>query len=90
MTPSKQQKMWPVEQPAHTCHALGCDKTVPPRLLMCGRHWAMVPKPLQRTVWATYQPGQEDSKDPSGAYLAAAKAAIAAVARQEGAREPRG
>jgi hypothetical protein len=46
----------------------------------------MVPKQLQRNVWATYQPGQEDSKDPSSAYLAAAKAAIAAVATREGAR----
>jgi hypothetical protein len=73
---------------AHTCHALGCSAAVPPRLLMCAKHWRLVSKPLQRQVWATYRPGQEDDKDPSEAYLTAAKAAIAAVAKLEAARTP--
>lgn len=53
-------------------------------MLMCPRHWRMVPKPLQRAVWATYVDGQEDRKDPSAAYIEAALAAVAAVAKAEG------
>lgn len=68
----------------HKCHARGCDVAVLPRLLMCLRHWRMVPRPLQRQVWATYRPGQEVDKEPTGVYLAAAKAAIASVAEKEG------
>lgn len=60
----------------HVCHAVGCTTPVPPRLLMCGRHWAMVPKALQREVWATYRHGQEVDKRPSQAYLAAAHRAV--------------
>lgn len=70
----------------HRCYARGCRTPVPPRLLMCGPHWRLVPPPLQAAVWATYRPGQEITKDPSRAYLDAAEAAIRAVAEREGAR----
>jgi hypothetical protein len=43
-----------------------------------------VPKPLRDRVWATYRPGQEDDWQPSEAYLEAARAAVVAVAEQEG------
>ena len=72
----------------HTCHARGCTTTVPPRLLMCRRHWRMVPRPLQDAVWDAYAPGQERRKDPSPAYLDAARAAIDAVALKEGRQLP--
>lgn len=68
---------------SHHCHARGCRSEVPPRLLMCPSHWRKVPKPLQRDVWRTYRLGQEVTKDPSAAYLAAADAAIHAVATIE-------
>lgn len=68
----------------HACHALGCNAAVPPRMLMCLRHWRMVPKPLQADVWATYRPGQEIDKRPSQDYLTAQQAAIVAVAEREG------
>jgi hypothetical protein len=68
---------------AHTCHATNCTTPVPPRMLMCARHWRMVPKPLQDDVWATYRPGQERTKDPSLEYLNAAFTAIEAVAIRE-------
>ena len=68
----------------HTCHARGCDRAVPPELLMCGRHWRMVPRILQRAVWAAYRPGQCDDKRPSEAWHLAADAAIGSVARAEG------
>lgn len=61
---------------AHTCHARGCSKVVPPSMLMCLRHWRMVPKSLQRRVWDTYVVGQEVRKDPTPEYLSAAQAAI--------------
>lgn len=72
--------------PVHTCHADGCNVEVPPKLLMCAPHWRMVPKALQRRVWATYVPGQEVRKDPTSEYLEAMRAAVAAVAEQEGRR----
>jgi hypothetical protein len=67
----------------HLCHAEGCTLAVPPRLLMCRRHWRMVPSSLQNDVWRQYRPGQETDKRPSLAYQRAAEAAIAAVAALE-------
>ena len=72
---------------SHRCHAKGCSKAVPPRLLMCSRHWYMVPKRLRDAVWEHYRPGQEIDKCPTRAYLDAADAAIAAVAAQEAQRQ---
>ena len=69
--------------PAHTCHARNCDVRVPPKLLMCRRHWYMVPKAIRDAVWAEYRPGQEVRKDPSGAYLQVARQAIDAVSIAE-------
>lgn len=73
---------------AHYCHADGCRERVPPKMLMCKKHWKMVPQHLKDEVWAHYQPGQErlDDTSPaiSGDYLEAAQAAVDAVARLEG------
>lgn len=69
---------------AHLCHAVGCKVAVPPKLLMCLRHWRMVPKALQAEVWRTYRPGQEIDKRPSSEYMTASNAAIDAVAKKEG------
>ena len=63
----------------HRCHAKDCTQAVPPKMLMCKHHWAMVPKHLQRAVWQHYRAGQEVTKDPSPEYLAAAQNAIDAV-----------
>lgn len=56
-------------------------------MLMCGRHWRLVPYPLKRAVWRHYQDGQErldgTSPRPTPEYLAAAEAAIDAVERVE-------
>lgn len=69
--------------PGHYCHARGCNQTVPPKMLMCLKHWRMVPHALQSRVWATYRPGQEDDKSPSDAYLTAQEAAVTAVYDRE-------
>lgn len=70
-------------EPRHFCHARGCGREVPPKLLMCPQHWRMVPFRLQKAVYATYRPGQEVTKMPSAAYLLAAREAIEAVAQIE-------
>ena len=71
----------------HRCHVPGCPVAVPPELLMCGKHWAAVPKALQREVWRHYRVGQCDDKNPSCAWHAAADAAIAHVVKNR--RQPR-
>jgi hypothetical protein len=68
----------------HLCHARGCGKPVPPKLLMCYRHWCMVPSHIQKLVWDTYRPGQEIDKRPTAQYLKAMKLAIDSVAAREG------
>ncbi len=68
---------------SHTCHAIDCSRKVPPKMLMCRRHWFMVDKPLRDKVWETYIVGQEVTKDPTSEYLKAAQAAIACVRRKE-------
>jgi hypothetical protein len=72
----------------HTCHAHCCDVAVPPKLLMCKRHWYMVPKDLRDAVWLTYRPGQEIDKSPTMEYLETAHEAINAVAVKEGHEPP--
>jgi len=54
-------------------------------MLMCFRHWRMVPKSIQRRVWDAYVPGQCNlDPHPSEEWHEAADAAIAAVAEIEG------
>jgi hypothetical protein len=67
----------------HMCHARRCGRVVLPRLLMCLRHWRMLPRDLQREVWRAYRPGQEVDKRPSAEYLDVMKRAVDAVARIE-------
>lgn len=69
---------------SHTCHAIECEIPVAPKLLMCRKHWFMVPPKLRSRVWATYQDGQCDTFDPTSAYCQAAKTAVIAVAEKEG------
>lgn len=69
---------------SHHCHAIRCATDCPPAMLMCGRHWRMVPPALQRAVWATYRDGQENDKQPSQQWFLAAETAILAVAVREG------
>jgi hypothetical protein len=74
----------------HHCHAKGCAERVSPKLLMCRPHWFMVPRELQREVWAHYVPGQEVRKDPTPDYLTVMQRAIDAVAAAEEQRAARG
>jgi hypothetical protein len=64
----------------HACHAIGCEREIAPKLLMCLPHWSALSKPAQRIIWHHYRPGQEIHKDPSALYLLAQGAAVALVA----------
>jgi hypothetical protein len=69
---------------AHECHAKGCTTQVPPALLMCAKHWRMVPQALKNRIWDTYQPGQERGNvEPTDAYFEAQREAVEAVAKAE-------
>jgi hypothetical protein len=70
--------------PRHLCHAYMCDREVPPKLLMCLKHWRMVPQDIQRLVWRYYRPGQEIDKRPTAKYLEVMAMAITAVREKEG------
>lgn len=65
---------------AHVCHAEGCNVPVPPRMLMCSRHWRRVHADTQRAIWREYRPGQERDKSPSVRYLAVQTRSIAEAA----------
>lgn len=68
----------------HCCHARNCLVEVPADLLMCRRHWSMVPSWLKRDIIAHYQPGQAQGKvTPSDAYRTAVSDAREIVAKRE-------
>lgn len=69
---------------AHTCHATGCPRQVPPSMFMCRPHWFSLPRFLRNRLWAAYRPGQEEDKQPSREYCLAAIACVEYVAAQEG------
>lgn len=57
---------------SHTCRWPTYRKPVPPAMWGCKEHWFKLPARLRKRILATYRPGQEISKDPSGAYREAA------------------
>lgn len=67
----------------HHCHAHGCERRVPPRMFSCLAHWRSLPKKAQEAIWRHYRVGQETRKDPSAAYLAAQRYAVAYLARKD-------
>ena len=69
---------------SHHCHAEGCKVSVPPRMLMCRKHWFMADRAYRELVWAYYVRGQEKTKTPTTGYLAAMQMCIADVAIKEG------
>jgi hypothetical protein len=70
-------------QAGHHCHARGCATATKPEMLMCARHWYMVPLPIRKMVWAEYRNGQCDDKQPSEEWHKAADLAIKAVWEKE-------
>ena len=67
----------------HACHANDCEVSVPPRMLMCLKHWWMVPKEIQRRVNANFSMRQcvpAAGVRPTKEWFSAAHDAINAVA----------
>ncbi len=61
------------------CAVPGCPAGVPATMLMCRSHWAMVPKPVQKKVWATWKAllagdGSKEYRDARDDAIAAAVA----------------
>ena len=69
---------------SHHCHAEGCNTPCKPELLMCLKHWKMVPRKLQTLVWKFYRPGQCDDMNITYEWHLSATRAINAVALKEG------
>lgn len=63
--------------PKHTCHAIGCREAVPPKLLMCKRHWEMVPQKIRTAIVVNFNPDQcRGRARPSLVWLKYAREAI--------------
>jgi hypothetical protein len=67
----------------HKCHAEGCPAIIATHLLMCRRHWRMVPPQIQRSVYQSWAVQQHISEPVEG-YVKARTAAIEAVKTREG------
>lgn len=67
----------------HICHARDCKVAISPTLLMCMKHWRMVPGSIKARVLDHYRAGQTVDKKPTHAYLEAAQDAVRAVAEIE-------
>lgn len=39
----------------HACFAKHCETEVKDNMLMCARHWGMVPRDVQHRVWAGWR-----------------------------------
>ena len=59
----------------HHCHWPGCTAKVPPAAWGCRKHWYRLPHAIRNRIWASFRPGQEQSKTPSRAYVEAAREA---------------
>jgi hypothetical protein len=59
----------------HHCHWPNCPVEISPKLHSCLRHWKALPYGIRAEILRCYVPGQEQRKDPSEAYMAAAMAA---------------
>lgn len=59
----------------------GCDRAVAPGQLLCRPCWSLVPKPIQRDVYATWRKWQRNLGDVDAmeAYRSARAAAIASI-----------
>lgn len=66
------------------CCANGCLTGVPRHLLMCSKHWRMVPSAIQQRVYKHYRDEQlKEGGEPTDEWYAAAADAVEAVARAE-------
>lgn len=67
-----------------TCRADNCEMPRRRDQIMCRKHWAMVPKPIQDAVYGAYSPAAGFRQ--SAAWAAAVQTAIASL-RPAGSQE---
>lgn len=68
----------------HKCHAIGCTVKTHYSLLMCLKHWELVPSVIKDKIRKEFNPEQLYGRvRPSGAWLKAARMAIMAVKELE-------
>lgn len=70
----------------HKCFADGCNTQIARTLLMCLKHWRMVPFSIRHEIWTYYRKYQEIDNKPSDEYLNAAIRAREAVKEKEARR----
>jgi endonuclease I len=63
--------------PNHLCPIDRCNHSLPQHLLMCSRHWRLVPRQLQQKVYAAWNRGE-----PRQNYVAIRSEAIRCVNEQ--------
>lgn len=74
----------------HPCAASPCKKQIEDKLLMCMRHWRMVPRDIQREIWQHYVQGQTwetATTQYRSAYLKAVDAVRAVEGRRPAVRQ---
>lgn len=68
-----------------TCPAAGCSLEIPFTMLMCRRHWALVPKPIQTEVYRAYtEHRRRHTYSAAIAHADICRHAVFAVAKIEG------
>lgn len=71
-------------EPMHWCPAIRCPHELPEHLLFCGRHWRMVPRPLQRAVLTAWANGRgKGSPALRNAQLAAIRAVNTIIEQED-------
>jgi hypothetical protein len=67
----------------HPCVAIGCPVIVAARLVMCNKHWRLVPANVKGRILRAYRDGQERDGQLSFEYVVAMMEAIVSVKEQE-------
>lgn len=66
------------------CAAKLCEAEVKPSMLMCKRHWFMVPKRIRDRVWRAWRGLRSDRPHSQAEYDQAVLEAVQAVSKEEG------
>ncbi len=68
----------------HECAAPGCHAQIPPHLVMCQRHWFMLPRGTRQAINDVYQRGPTGGRSTDPRFLALVQDAAAWLAEHEG------
>ncbi len=74
----------PHDPPPRECAAIGCERTIETRYIMCRDHWAKVPRALQTAIHEACRPGSGGDLRASRRWVEAVADAVEDVARSEG------